>query len=244
MESDRIWAIKSRLLEYVKSPSLRHIRDPLSINKLAKEILISLDHASSIWRKWDGLREDVIKNAASCWIPVEDLQAFLNSLPGPVLTTTDVNQRLRAIWEEAYNEYPNEDVRDGCLKLYERERAAGTEMIAIVGAIQEFIEVEQERIRLEREERYRLSRQEELVRHEQMFRAGADTAWIKLAHSKDLFCRKNGRAFRIARSKDKRWTLYRIANAEDVGKVVGVYAGRSDANKALKQIAYEPEPRW
>lgn len=244
MESDRIWAIKSRLLEYVKSPSLRHIRDPLSLNKLAKEILVALDHASSVWRKWDGPREDVIKNAASCWIPVEDLRAFLNELPGPELTTTDVNQRLRAIWEEAYNRYPNEDVKEGCLAVFERERSAGTEMIAIIGAIQEFIEFEEERLRVLNEERYRQSREEERVRQEQMFMAGADTSWIKVGQSKDLFCRKNGRAFRIAQGKDKRWSLFRIANLDDAGKLLGVYAGRGGANKALKQIAYEPEPRW
>ncbi len=244
MESDRIWAIKSRLLEYVKSPSLKHIRDPLSLNKLTKEILVALDHASSVWRKWDGPREDVIKNAASCWIPVEDLRAFLNELPGPELTTTDANQRLRAIWEEAYNRYPNEDVKDECLALYERERSAGTEMIAIIGAIQEFIDEEEQRLRVEGEERYQKSKEEERVRQEQMFMAGADTPWIKIGQSKDLFCRKNGRAFRIAQGKDKRWSLFRIANADDAGKLVGVYAGRGDANKALKQIDYEPEPRW
>lgn len=28
METERLWAIKRRLFEYVKSPSLKHIRDP------------------------------------------------------------------------------------------------------------------------------------------------------------------------------------------------------------------------
>jgi hypothetical protein len=245
MESDRFWAVKYRLLEYVKSPSLKHIRDPNSVNKLAREILTSLDQASSVWRKWDGVREDVVKAAACCWIPVEDLRAFLNQLPGPELTVTDVNQRLRSIWEEAsLNGYPNEDVKDACLPLYETERAAGTEMMAIIGAIQEFIEVEEERLRLEGEERYRRLREEERLRDEQMFLAGADTSWIKVGESKDLFCRKNGRSFRISQGKDKRWSLFRIANVEESGKLVGVYGGRGDANKALKQIAYEPEPRW
>lgn len=245
MESDRFWAVKYRLLEYVKSPSLKHIRDVNSVNKLAREILTSLDQASSVWRKWDGVRGDVAMAAAYCWIPVEDLRAFLNQLPGPELTATDVNQRLRAIWEEATsNGYPNDDVKDACLALYEKERAAGTEMMAIIGAIQEFIEAEEERLRVEREASYRQFQEDERIRQEAMFMAGADTGWIKLGASKNLFCRKNGRAFRIAQGKDKRWTLFRIANADDVGKVVGVYGGRGDANKALKTIAYEAEPRW
>jgi hypothetical protein len=244
MESDRFWAVKHKLLDYVKSPSLKHIRDNDSVNKLAKEIVTSLDQASSVWRKWDGPRDEVIREAAPCWIPVEDLRSFLNGLPGPELTTTDVKQRLRAIWEEAHNRYPNENVKDGCLALYERERAAGTEMMAIIGAIEEYIEPEEERLRIEGEERYKLFKQEEQARLEQRFAAGADTPWIKIGHSQDLFCRKNGRTFRIAQGKDKRWSLFRITGADDSGKLVGVYGGRGDANKALKQIAYEPEPRW
>lgn len=56
----------------------------------------------------DPLREEVAKSAAPCWIPMEDFRAFLNNLPGPPLTKTDVEQRLRAIWEEPYTSYPNE----------------------------------------------------------------------------------------------------------------------------------------
>lgn len=244
METERLWAIKRRLFEYVKSPSLKHIRDAASVHKLATEILQSVDQASSVWRKWDGVREDVAKSASCCWIPVEDLRAFLNELPGPELTITDVNQRLRAFWEEAFSGYPNDDVKDGCLALYNAERMAGSDMMAIIGAIQEFIEAEEERLRVEREAKYRQSQQEERVRQEQMFMAGADTPWIKLGASKDLFCRKNGRSFRISQGRDKRWSLFRIANVDEPGKLVGVYGGRGDANKALKQIAYEPEPRW
>lgn len=245
METERLWAIKRRLFEYVKSPSLKHVRDPNSVHKLATEILQSVDQASSVWRKWDGVREDVAKAASCCWLPVEDFRAFLNELPGPELTVTDVNQRLRGIWEEAaFNGYPNDDVKDGCQSLYRAERAAGTEMMAIIGALQEFIEAEEERLRVEREANYRRSQEEERLRQEQMFMAGADTPWIKLGKSKDLFCRKNGRSFRISHGKDNRWSLFRIANSEDEGKLVGVYAGRGDANKALKVIAYEPEPRW
>ncbi|MFB9262211.1 hypothetical protein ACFFWD_03340 [Bradyrhizobium erythrophlei] len=99
MDSDRQHAVTTRLFEYVKSPSLRHLRDPNSIHKLAREIVQALDGASSIWGKWGGPREEVVKAAAPCWVPIEDLRAFLNALPGPPLTKTDVEQRLRAIWE-------------------------------------------------------------------------------------------------------------------------------------------------
>jgi hypothetical protein len=83
MDADRQYAIVSLLLDYVKSPSLRHLRDPQSIRKLAKEIVNALDKAGSVWKKWEPGREEVAKAAAPCWIPVEDLQAFLNTLLGP-----------------------------------------------------------------------------------------------------------------------------------------------------------------
>ena len=66
---------------------------------IAREIVSAIDRSSSVWSKWDAQREEAAKAAASCWIPVEDLRAFLNNLPGPLLTKTDVEQRLRAIWE-------------------------------------------------------------------------------------------------------------------------------------------------
>jgi hypothetical protein len=54
---------------------------------------------------------------------------------------------------------------------------------------------------------------------------------------------RNGRAFRIERGKDQRWTLYRVEEAGDKGDLLGTYQGRGDANKALKKIAYAPEPQ-
>src|SRR5262245_20223635 len=98
-EDERVWAVKSLLFDYVKSPSLRHIRDPHSVVKLAREIVRSLDRSNSIWKKWDEQRELLAKSAVGCWVPVEDLRAFLNRMPGPPLTTTDVAQRIRAFEE-------------------------------------------------------------------------------------------------------------------------------------------------
>jgi hypothetical protein len=64
MENDRIYAVTSKLDDYIKSPSLRHIRDPRSLQKLAKEIVQAIDRASSIWGKWEGPREELAKLAA------------------------------------------------------------------------------------------------------------------------------------------------------------------------------------
>ena len=136
MESDRIYKVVAELTAYVKSPSLRHMRDPHSIRKPAQEILQAADRVGSVWGKWEGMREELAKAAAICWIPTEDLRVFLNRLPGPALTHTDVVQRLRAFWEEPWAEYPDEELKAGCLALYEREKAFGTELPAIIGALQ------------------------------------------------------------------------------------------------------------
>jgi hypothetical protein len=193
-------------------------------------------------RHREGRREEFAKAASCCWIPTEDLLTFLNRLPGPALTRTDVVQRLRAFWEEPWATYPNEELKAGCLQLYESEKAQGTELPAIAGALREHIELEEERLGREQEENYQRQREAEWLRLQQRFLSGADCGWARIEEFEDLFCRRNGRAFRIARGKDKRWKLYRVASVADAGVLLGSYQGRRDANKALEQIAYQPDP--
>jgi hypothetical protein len=47
MDNDRFYAVISKIADYVKSPSLRHIRDPRNLQKLAKEIIQSVDRAEA-----------------------------------------------------------------------------------------------------------------------------------------------------------------------------------------------------
>jgi hypothetical protein len=244
MDADRQYAVASLLFDYMKSPSLRHLRDPQSVRKLAREIVTALDGASSVWKKWETRREEVAQAAAPCWIPVEDLRAFLSTLPGPALTKIDVEQRLRAIWEEPYTSYPKDELKDGCIALYRSEKAQGTEMRAIIGALQEHIEREEDRLRREQEENYRRWKEEECVKLEQRFLSGADCGWTQINKSEALYSRRNGRAFRIVQGKDKRWTLYRIKDIGDNGNALGTYQGRREASKALEKIAYAAEPQW
>ena len=117
MESDRLYAVVSTLTEYVRSPTLRHIRDPRNLQKIARAIVQVVDRAGSVWIKWQGTREDLAKAAAPCWIPLGDLQSVLNGLPGSPLTLTDVKQRLHALWEEPWAIYPDEDLKDGCFPM-------------------------------------------------------------------------------------------------------------------------------
>jgi hypothetical protein len=245
-EDQRIWAVKELLFDYVKSPSLRHIRDPHSVIRLAQEIVKRVDQGNSIWRKWDGQREVLLKSALPCWIPIGDLRDFLNAMLGPKLTATDVEQRLKAFEEEPYSEYPKEELQAGCLAIYEREKAEGTELPAIVGCLRDHVEREEERLRVEREENYRQWREQDRVAREERLLSGADCKWTQLQKSPHWFCRTNGRTYRLSPTKDKMWNLCRVNSTldDEEGALIGKYRHRGDATKVVTEMAYKPEPRW
>jgi hypothetical protein len=244
-DGERVWAVKRLLFAYVKSPSLRHIRDQHSVSKLAQEIVQTLDQGNDpIWTKWDKQRDIVAKAALGCWAPNEDLRDFLNRMPGPPLTVTDVAQRLKILEAESYD-CPNEDLQAGCLALYEKEKAAGTDLPAILGVLREHVEREEERLRREREQHYRQLREEERIAREQRLLSGADCNWTQLEKSPHWYSRVNGRTYRLSPSTDKMWNLYRVkSTAEDEkGILLGKYQRRGDATKKVAEMAYQPEPR-
>lgn len=65
-EDSRIYAVNNLLAEHVKSPSLRHIRDPYALNKLARKIVRIFTTSSPTWRKWTEPREALLKSATHC----------------------------------------------------------------------------------------------------------------------------------------------------------------------------------
>lgn len=244
-EDDRIYVVQRFIAEHVKSPSLRHIRDGYALNKVAREIVRSLDRGNSKWRKWDDLRESSVKSAVRCWIPIDDLRDWLNEMPGPALTATDVVQRLREFQEEGFGSYPDEDLKSGCLAIYQREKAQGTELPAIIGCLQEHVEQEEERLRLEGEARRQKIIEDERAALEQRFLSGADCKWTPVQRSKELYSRMNGRTYRLSLTPDKMWDMHRISSIEDQsGVLIGKYRTRGDATKALAHVAYQSEPRW
>jgi hypothetical protein len=244
-EDERIWAVKGLLFDYVKSPSLRHIRNPHSMTRLAQEIVRRIDQGNSIWKKWDGQREVLLKSALGCWIPIDDLRDCLNAMPGPYLTRTDVAQRLKAL-EDEENAYPKEELQPGCLALYEKEKAEGTKLPAIIGLLRDHVEREEERIRVEQQERYQRWREEERKAREQRLLSGADCKWTQPHKSPNWYCRANGRTYRLSPTKDKMWNLHRVSSTSDEenGASIGKYRQRGDATKVIAEMAYQPEPRW
>jgi hypothetical protein len=244
-EDERIWLVKQLLFDYVKSPSLRHIRDPHSVNRLAQEIVRRIDRGNSIWKKWDGQRESLLKSAVGCWIPTEDMRDFLSRMPGPVLTITDVAQRLKAFEEEEYT-YPNEELRSGCLALYQKEMTEGTDLPAIVGLLRDHVEREEERLHVERRERHQRLLEEDRIARERRLLSGADCKWTQLQKSPNWYCRANGRTYRLSAARDKTWHLDRVDSVSDdqEGALIGKYRRRGDATKVVAEMAYKPEPKW
>lgn len=241
---ERQSAVRRLLFRYLDSPSIGHIKNPKQIDRLAEDILSAVDRAPSVWAKWDTTRGELLKAAAKTWIPIEDLVAFLNELPGARLTHTDVAQRLRAFQEEPYAHlYPDERVKGACLALYAAEREAGTELPAIIGTLQEFADEEGLRLDRAQQDRWRQQQEADRLALERRFLSGADCKWTNVEGSKAVFMRKNGRAFRLSPTKDKRWDLHRIEEPADRGEIVGTYATRGAANKVIDKIAYEPERR-
>lgn len=196
--------------------------------------------------EWGGPREHVVKSALCCWVPIEDLHAFLNRMSGPRLTLVDVAQRLRAFEDDEHFSYPNEDLRAGCLALYEKEKAEGTELPAVLGLLRDHVEREEERIRAEQQARYQQWRAEDRMVREQRLLSGADCGWTQLPKSKHWYCRTNGRTYRLSPTPDKMWTLHRLSTVSegDKGTVIGKYRQRGDATKVVRETAYQAEPRW
>jgi hypothetical protein len=102
------------------------------------------------------------------------MRDFLNRMPGPPLTMTDVAQRLKAVWEEEHDRYPNEQFQPGCLALFEREMADGTELPAIIELLRDHVDQEEKRIRIEQRESYQQYREQDRMSREQRLLSGAD----------------------------------------------------------------------
>ena len=242
LDDDRVGVVKRLLFEHVKSPSLRHIRDPYILIKLAQDIVRKLDRGNSMWTKWSGPREQLAKSAVPCWVPTGDLRDHLNRMDGPTLTFSDVEQRLIAFQEEQYSEFPNDSLKAGCLAIYATECAQGTEMPAIVGVLRGYVEQEEERLRQEEADRYRQWKEEQKVAAERRLLSGADCKWTPWPNTKDAYCRVGGRLFRLSPGRDKHLELFRVQEvAQDRGNLLGRYAKRGDATKAVETIAYQPE---
>lgn len=242
--TQRTQVVYSLLAYYVRSPSLRHLREERSLAKLALEIVTKLDQDSSVWKKWDGPRNTVLASAIDCWIPKDDMLVFLNNLPGPDLTMTDLEQRMKHMIEEEYIGEPEPKLEAECLAIFRAEMEAGTEMPAIIGRISDYVSAQWQRLRDEKRAEDERRSEEGRLERERRLLSYADCPWTQIKGSKFFYCRKNGRVFQLKPNSDKTWTMYRVQEVDDAaaGETIGRYRSRADANKVLAKAAFEPEP--
>jgi hypothetical protein len=241
---DRTMAVYSLIADYVRSPSLSHLRADRSLAKIAREIVTRLDQKSAVWKKWEGPREDLLASALGCWVPGEDLLAFLNRLPGPQLTLTDLDQRMKHMIDVEYIGSLEPKLKLECLEIYQEEREAGTEMPAIIGRLAEYTSSQFNRLREERYAEERLRSEKARLERESRLLSYADCPWTQIKGSQFAYCRKNGRLFQLKPNSDKSWTMYRVSEVNDLakGEMIGRYRSRGDASKVVAKAAFEPEP--
>lgn len=209
LDQHRVKMVREPLSEFVRSPSLSHLRSVHALDKLASKIVRRLD-SPPLWGKWGGSREDLVRMACPCWIPIADLTTALNDLSGSKPTQTDVLARLSVVQEDL-GAWPMNRWQAGCEMIFNEERLAGTEMVAIAVRMRQFIEDEEARQRQEWETSYRERVVAEKAKLEARFLAGADCKWTPVAGSKAIYCRMNGRVFRLSRAVDGRYELDRVA---------------------------------
>jgi hypothetical protein len=130
--------------------------------------------------------------------------------------------------------------------LYEKEKAEGTELPAIIQLLRDHVEREEDRISVEQQDRHQRWREQDRMAREQRLLSGADCKWTQLQKSQCWYCRTNGRTYRLSPTKDKMWNLYRVNSTSDdeKGALIGKYQRRGDATKVVVERAYQPEPKW
>lgn len=248
-EDERLHDITLMLYEYSAHPALKFPSE-LEIPKIAKKILKAACGPMALWTKWDKDREELVSRAADVWVPLVDLRDALNSLAGEPLTPVDVEQRLYAVRHQhsGYTRGPEEEIKESSLAAYAEEKARGTEFIAILGWLEEWTWGAQERLRRKQEEERHERIAQDKRNAEARLRSGADCPWTALVGFSDLYSRKNARLFRL-KPFDKvdsvfapKFEVLEVKSFEDKrGVPIGRYRTRSDASKAILDVAYKPD---
>jgi hypothetical protein len=212
-----------------------HLAHTNGVQYLAHDIVRYFDGAHSHWAKWSIERTKLLDSSKTFSIPVGELQEALNALPGPSLTATDVEQRLKLLLGVPFVDQPREDLRDDFRAIFSAEKAKGTEFVAIVGAIRDFLDKVELREYYEGEERKKHEQEAERLEQEKTLRSGVDCDWLRPWECQDLFLRKAGRLFRLRNIAHLDWEVSEIPGLDrvDEGKCVGRFKGRGCARTAI-----------
>lgn len=146
-------------------------------------------------------------------------------------------------WRASEVTFHDEDFRDGCRAIYEKEKAEGTDLLAIIGRIRDHLELEEKRVEREREVARKEWEQQDLINREKRLHSGADCGWVRPTGSPFYYCRKNGRTFRLSQSNRDFVLLHQVSTLshEESGIFIGKYRRRREATRDLSVVAYSPD---
>jgi hypothetical protein len=174
-------------------------------------IVNALDQRAEV-TQWEGEREKLLEEAENCWIPRWDLLKVLNALPGAKLTMGDLRAKMRNMgpYHPHGFEEGDPDLQAGCLRVYRREKKAGTAFRAILDAIAEEVLVPA----AEREDKER--RAARVAEKKQRIQSGKDFGLTYgLDKSGSAYMKQAGQLYRITRLAAKSYALFRVLNIND-----------------------------
>jgi len=197
----------------------------VSSESLAREILEALDQRA-LETKWEQPREKLLEDASNCWIPHQDLVAELNKLPGLPITDGDISALVienKKTWRERigvpeYKEGDPDDQAD-CLRVYKREKRAGTAFMAILTLINEEV-VSPSRHRYWQEKHEEIKR-EHAKALDKRLRSGVDFYPTCFDKTQSKYGRLDGALYRLIGTKKNRYgnlrAPYEIFSVKKIG---------------------------
>jgi hypothetical protein len=217
MNSDHLHIIEQIIYNYKQSTRWHDFK----ASELARKIMAALNKG----QKWDSERRIAASTGRECWIPTEDLVAYLNSLPGPPITEGDLMALPLPRWDE-----PIPEARDECLRVYYREKQAGTAW----GAMMEIIQNEAVLPAFDKQhsEQRRLRREGALRR----IRSGEEVyGFIEVPDQRDWYSRHDGQLFRLQKLSRDQYALFSVSDLGEEGLPTQphIFKARSQARDAV-----------
>lgn len=183
-----------------------------STREVASFIISALDERAQS-TKWEGPRKELLCSVEGLWIPHGDLLTQLNALPGAPLTMGDLQAQMRSIVGLGGTFDGETDVQADCLRVYLREKKAGTDFKAICDIIDKEVCVPAWSKKDKQQQEQNRAQRRELVRSGKNFGfiAGIDD-------TTNRYSRRNGQLYRLIRKGAHQFALFRMKDLEDEGE--------------------------
>jgi hypothetical protein len=187
---------------------------------VAQRIIRELDRRTST--KWNEPRVALLKSAQECWIPHDELLNWLNALAGESLTVTDLGARMADMSPGPYSYRfadGEPDNRADCIRVYHREKSAGTAIDAMLQTIHDEV------VWPNKEKACEQASQNRLENLRQVVASGKDCGFFKGlddARKLDWHGRRGGQLYRLSRSGAV-YELFAVDALGDEGKRTDPY---------------------